>query len=129
MRLAKPSIDDQGTGYAPLSRCRELQGFKLVMIYPGEIEVEVLSSITSTNIQKVSLVYLWLFRGSSWQDVNWEIFDKPLCRLADRLGHTHGPEVDFQIMGSGPAVNENPGLEIIANSLAAFKEKGKIRVL
>ena len=88
---------------------------------PGTEEVDILSSITSASIRKVTLV-----RDSSWYNIDCEIFDEPLCRLVDRSGRTCELEVDFRIVGAGDAEAE---ATVIANSLVKFREKGRLRVV
>ena len=83
--------------------------------------MDILSSITSTSIRKVSLV-----RDSSWHNLDCGIFDEPLCRLADRLGRTRGLEVDFRVAGVG---DQEAEAMAILNSLVKFGEKGQTRVV
>ena len=93
---------------------------------PGTEEVDILSSITSAGIQKISLTYrrpAWIF---SSRDIDWEVFDEPLCRLVDRSGRTCELEVDFRILGAGDGEAEATAIE---NSLVKFREKGRIRVV
>ena len=111
--------DNPGDGFMLLSRCRELQELELAVGFLGFKEVAVLSSITSTRIQKVTLVF-----QHSWHNVNWKIFDKPLCRLADQLGCAHRLEVDIRTI-----VTEVGEVAKIVDSLAGFREKGEIRVV
>lgn len=93
------------------------------------MEAEILSSITSASMEKVTLVYLCLAWGFSWRDINWETLNGPLCQLADQSGCTRKLEVDFRIMCAGVVeVDGGAGLVTIADSLARFREKGKIRV-
>ena len=58
--------------------------------------------------------------------MDWEVFDRPLCRLVGLSRPTCGLEVDFRIVGAGDAEAEATA---IANSLVKFREKGQIRVV
>jgi len=96
---------------------------------PGRAEVDILSSITSTGIQKISLALQLPRWTNSWRGVKWEIFDEPLYRIADRSGRTHKLEVDIRLMNTvTEEIGEGAGLVRIADSLARFKEKGHLRV-
>ena len=99
------------------------------MEYPGTGGVKTLSSVTSTCIQKVSLIYLYRTRGPSWLDITWQIFDAPLCQLIDQSRCTL--EVDFRIVGArGVQRVECSRAMVIVDSLVGFREKGgQIRVV
>ena len=102
----------------------------MVVTRPGDKETEIISSITSTSIRKVSLIYRWSSWGPSWRDLYWGVFDDPLCRLASRLGPTHELEVEILIVDMGcerTYKDIDPG--VIVGSLAAFGEKGRIRLV
>ena len=58
--------------------------------------------------------------------MDWEVFDGPLCRLADLSRHRRELEVDFRIAGTGDVEAE---ATVIAYSLVKFREKGQIRVV
>ena len=94
----------------------------------GTEEVDILSSITSASIQKISLTYWCPDRISSQRnrDIDWEVFDGPLCRLVDLSRRTRELEVDFKVSGTGDVEAE---ATVIANSLVRFREKGQIRVV
>ena len=96
-------------------------------MYPGDKETEIVSSVTSASIRKVSLVDRRSNVGPTWGDVNWGVFDEPLCRLVDRLGSAHELEVEILISGGSAYKDIDP--EVIVGSLAAFREKGRIRVV
>ena len=112
-----------------LSRCRALQELELDSMLPGGAEVDILSSITSTSIQKISLVLQRQHRVISWRGIKWEMFDEPLYRIADRPGRTHKLEVVIRVKKAVTKVNGSAGLARIADSLARFKEKGHIKVI
>ena len=116
--------DRQGTGSTLLSRCRGLQELELSVRSSGTEEMDILSSITSASIRKVSLV-----RDSSWYNIDCGIFDEPLCRLADRLGRMRKLEVDFRILDAGEMKGDETEPTVIPNSLVRFREKGRIKVV
>lgn len=100
------------------------------MTHPGDKETEIISSITSASIQKVSFVYRWSTWGPSWRDFNWGAFNEPLCLLVDRLGLTRELEVEILIVdvgGGGAYKDTDPG--VIVSSLVAFEKKGRIRLV
>ena len=72
----------------------------------------------------------WPVWGPSLRDFNWGVFDEPLCRLVDRLGSTHELEVEILIVDrGGERVYEDIDPGVIVGSLAAFGEKGRIRLV
>ena len=95
---------------------------------PGRAEVDILSSITSTSIQKISLVLQRPHRVISWRGIKWEMFDEPLYRIADRSGRTHKLEVDIRVMKTMTKANGGAEIARIADSFTRFKEKGHIKV-
>ena len=97
---------------------------------PGTEGVNILSSITSTCIKKVSLVYRCVLWRPSWRDINWDIFDEPLYRLVDQLERTHKLKMDFRFVDKG--IIEGAGdneLVMTVNCLARFREKDQITVV
>ena len=97
------------------------------MTFLGSKGAGILSSITSTSIQKVSLVHRY---SASWSGIVWTYFDKPLCQLADKLGCTHKLEVDVRIIVEGVAeTGEDIGVVRIADYFSGFREKGQLRVV
>ena len=130
MRLTQSAIDHRGAWSALLSPCRELRELEVVVTLPGDEEAEIISSITSASIRKIFLVHRWSNWGFSWRRVNWETFDEPLCRLVDKLGSTHQLEVEIRIVDAGvTSVSEDTNLGVIVNSFAAFREKGRIKLV
>jgi len=128
--LQTSRVYHQGAWSALLAPCRELREFELVVTHPGNKETEIISSITSTSIRKVSLVYRWQIWGPSWRDFNWGVFNEPLCRLVDRLGPRHELEVEILIVDmGGERVYKDIDPGVIVGSLAAFREKGRIRLV
>lgn len=112
------------------SRCQELREFEISVTHPGPEEVDLVSSISPTSIQKVTFVRQPVVRGFSRSDIGWEILDDPLCRLADRSGRERVLEVEFRLMGKGVmGAGERAGGLQIANSLTMFGEKGRMKVV
>ena len=105
----------------------------MVIRPPGIKEADILSSVHSTGIQKVTLVYRF-FPSLAQQGIDWEIFDGPLRRLVDQLRCTHRLEVDFRIIAER-GVTETDEVErfvdeilTVVDALAGFREKGQIRI-
>lgn len=92
-------------------------------------EVDTLSSVSPSSLLKVTFVLLPFLRGFPRSDIDWEILDGLLCWLCDRLGRERVLEVEFRLMDPGIiGVDERPiGLKIV-NSLAKFRERGRMRV-
>ncbi|KAF9647249.1 hypothetical protein BDM02DRAFT_2735437 [Thelephora ganbajun] len=117
-------------GSVLLSRCRELRELEIAMAYPGTKEVDLISSITSTNIRKITFTYPPSVQGFSWYDVYWRAFDNPLSLLVGRLGCKRRLEVEFRILDVEIVeMDGEAGAMVIVNSLAEFREKGQIRVV
>ena len=130
MRLTELAADRQGEWSALLSPCRELRELELDMTIHGDKEAEIISSITSSSIRKISLVYRWSVASYSWRTTHWGTLNEPLCQLVDRLGSTHGLEVEIRTVDvGGGGTYEDTDLGVIVSSLAAFREKGRIRLV
>ena len=130
VRLTKSAPDIRGLWSALLSSCRELRELELVVERLGDRETEIISSITSTSIRKITLVHQWSIPSLSCGSVNWGTFNEPLCRLVDGLGFTHELEVEIRIVhAGGVSTYEDIGPGVIVSSLAAFREKGRIRLV
>ena len=110
-----------------LSRCRGLQELEFPIAQPKtKAASDLLSSITSTGVQKVTLV----IRGCSRDDINWEILDWPLCRLAEQSECKHELEVIFRFVGARVMKPDQPTEESnIVRSLANSRGKGRMRVV
>jgi hypothetical protein len=95
-------------------------------VWVGEAdEVNLISSITSASIHKITFVY-----SMSWapRRVEWENFDNTLYQLADRPGYNGKLEVDFRIVDDRGDGWQDVGLDIV-ESLAKFREKGRVRII
>jgi len=83
-----------------LSNCRELCELKIYAPNPRTVELNLISSITSTKIQKIIFTQVLSPQESSASDrQNWTKLDGLLCRLVDRLEHGLRLEVEFQAPG------------------------------
>ena len=71
-----------------------------------------------------------MYRRPNWRGVDWGAFNEPLCRLVDRLGSPRELEVEILITDvGGRSAYKVIDLGVIENPLAAFREKGRIRVV
>lgn len=91
---------------------------------PGTEVLDLISSITSTNIRKVTFVHALNFPISS----DWGILDTPLCRLVDQRGCKHEVEVYLRFPDMGAVrVDEPTGEPEIVRSLPRLREKSRMR--
>jgi len=96
------------------------------VVNPGAEVTDLLSSITSTKIRKVTFVHV----PSSRRSLGWGNLDDPLCRLIGRPGCKHKVEVDIRFPDAGAVELDEPTAEPkIVRSLAKFREKGRMRVI
>jgi len=80
-----------------LSNCRELRELRIYALHPGTPELNLISSITSTNIQKIAFTRPYSPPESLPLDhPNWTKLDYSLCQLVDRS--ECGLEVEFQAL-------------------------------
>ncbi|KAF9647255.1 hypothetical protein BDM02DRAFT_3188164 [Thelephora ganbajun] len=112
-----------------LSCCRGLRELEIAMACPGTKEVDLITSITSTNIRKITFTYLSSVQRLSWYGVHWGVLDNPLSLLVNRLGCKRQLEVEFRILDVKVIEMDGARAMVIVNSLAEFREKGKIRVV
>jgi len=79
-----------------LSGCRELKELEIHASRPGIAESDLISSITSTNIRRITFTQP-ISPHDTWMSdhLNWARLDNSLCRLVDRLGSGHRLEVEF----------------------------------
>lgn len=93
---------------------------------PGTEVVNLLSSITSASIQKVTFVVSSTLRHIA----DWRNLNDPLCRLVDQSGYKYEVEVDFQFVDTeAMEVDKVTGQLKIVRSLAKFRKKGQMRVI
>ena len=79
-----------------LSNCQELCDLYIYMSQPWIVEPGLISSITSTNIQRITFNHQFLPDELPEQDrPDWTQLDNSLCRLVDRLERGLQLEVNF----------------------------------
>lgn len=77
-----------------LSNCRELRELKISVLRLGTVDLNLISSITSANIQRIGFTELLT---PAPQDLpTWIQLDNYLCHLVDRSGCRLQLEVKFQ---------------------------------
>jgi len=80
-----------------LSTCRELRELQICALYLGTMELNLVSSITSTNIQRITFTQPIGFEEPTVPDYcDWAVLDNSLCWLVDRLESGLWLEVEFQ---------------------------------
>ena len=117
-------------GTAPdLSRFAELRQLEFATTYPKEEDRMFISSITSTNLQKI--VFGTHHSGPHWDtlldDPCWVPFDDVICGLVDRLrmsGFTRTLEIELLV-----TFVEFGEEEFYKKFLPKFKEKGRVRII
>lgn len=112
-----------------LSRFTELCRLDIFTRHPEEQERNLISSITSMNFRKITLIFSGVdLRWEAFRDDTcWALFDDTICGLADRLrgsGCKHSLEVDFWTMLQVPE-----GAEHYWCFLPRFREKGRVRIV
>jgi hypothetical protein len=98
------------------------------MIHPQKWEQIIISSITSTNLQRITFSPFGPLARETLllDDPCWAPFDDMMCGLADRLcmaGCANTLEVEFRVKSVEPG--EEARLE---EFLPKFKEKGVVRI-
>ena len=93
----RPSYVQAGTAVTNRD-FRQLRELELMATWPGSPHQILLSSITSTELQKIFFTASHL---RDWAIVGWDLIDRSLCGLVDRLramGHRHILEVELRVM-------------------------------
>lgn len=109
-------------GNLGLSHCQELREFETFGMYMDDYELDFVSSITSTKIQKIILANSPAFELSVGHPY-WRKFDGILIKLVEQSGPGHGLEVGFR---GGEGVSDKTDLR---KYLPRFVEKGRIVIL
>ena len=112
-----------------LSRCQELRQLDITLLQPQERERALISSITSTNLRKLTFTS-WISH-IEWDfllhNPYWTPFDDVICELVDRLqksGYKHTLEVVFR------AEFFNLNEEVDHDKfLPKFKRRGRVRIV
>jgi len=90
------SIADVGDPLT-LSGCRELRELEIYALRPGNLELILISSITSPNIRRMTFTRPLAFKGQSVMDhPNWTRLDDLLCDLADQS--KCGPQLEVEFL-------------------------------
>ena len=79
-----------------LSNCRELRELKISALRPGIVVLNLISSITSTNIKRI--VFVEPQESLESDHPNWAELGNLLCRLGDRSECGPRLEVEFQAL-------------------------------
>ncbi|KAF9645178.1 hypothetical protein BDM02DRAFT_3120600 [Thelephora ganbajun] len=106
-----------------LSHCRELREFEIYAPRPNDTDLNLISSITPTNIQKIILTHSTAFRFSA-AHTYWTRFDDVLIQLINRSEYKLRLEVEFQ------GVYDTRGEKsVLKMYLPRFHEKGRVTIL
>jgi len=118
-------IVDSGE-HLTLSDCRELRELEISVFRPGPLESNLISSITSTNIQRITFTRPLQFKGQqAVDDPDWTRLDDSLCRLVDRLKCGPQLEVGFLALNAQQWWSGELGFK---KCLPRFYEKGETGV-
>ena len=82
-----------------LARCRELQELKLDASRPTVAELNLISTITSTSIQRIIFNRSFVLQEIPAPDLpDWTRLDRSLCQLVGRLGRGLRLSVEFKAL-------------------------------
>ena len=107
-----------------LSNCPELRELEIYAWYPMSPGLALISSITSTKIQRISFTKTPIRRGRIVYPETWAELDNSLCRLVDRLECGLRLEVEFRGFNEEEWWGVKGGFE---GCLPRSYEKGVIR--
>lgn len=109
---------------------RQLRELEFVVIWPNSVHTKFLTSITSTELQKITFpakhIANWMLFAQRVEA--WDGIDAELCRLVDRLratGYRHTLEVELRLTKIG----EDPGECDCTRFLPRFREKGVVTIV
>jgi len=115
------SVADSGNPLT-LSGCQELRELEIYALRPGALELNLISSITSTKIRRITFTLPIAFRRQAVLDSpNWIELDDSLCRLVDRSEDGVQLEVEFRALNAQAWWNGDLGFK---RYLPRFYEKG-----
>jgi hypothetical protein len=106
-----------------LSHCRKLCELEVFVPSPNDAELNLVSSITSANIEKIKLTHSTGFQLSAGHNY-WTQLDDILVRLTGRREYKVGLEVVFDKV----SVTWDGKLDL-GKYLPVFVEKGRMTVL
>jgi len=81
-----------------ISNCRELRELGIYTSRPKYLELDLISSITSTKIQRIMFTKTPLRRNRFPHAETWAKLDNSLCQLVDRLEPGLRLEVEFRAL-------------------------------
>ena len=85
-----------------LSNCRELRELEIYASHPGTMELNLISSITSTKIQRIAFARALTLQGPpALGHSDWAKLDDSLCQLVDQSECGLQLEVDEQAWWGG----------------------------
>ena len=108
---------------------RQLRELELILTWPGSLRDVALSSITSTELQKIIFraVYINDWKIFVQDTVAWALVDEQLCGLVHRLDameYHHTLEVELQL--KKPV---DSGRYDFTGFLSKFREKGLVAII
>jgi hypothetical protein len=104
-----------------LSNCRQLHQLSIRMSPPDDLDLDLLSSITSTSIEKITFTLSNTHRFPP-DHIYWSRVDGRLCQLADRLGRQGRLEIEIRVYHLVHDARHT-------DYLLGFQEKGQVRVV
>ena len=120
----KHHTDKPEDGLGMLSHLPKLRELQIYVKNTGAREANILCSITSASLQKVTIICEDDSLSRMWGKIDWGIFDDPLCRLADQLKCEDELEVIFWFME-----RYKDSVERIVGSFPRFREKGRMEFI
>jgi len=87
------------------------------------MELDLVSSITSTNIRKITFTKSFALQDYPVGDTYWKKLDSSLCQLVDQSGCEHQLEMKFQ------AYNVQCWMVEFEEYLPKFHGKGRVTVV
>ena len=108
---------------------RQLRELELEASRPGSSHRILISSISSTELRKVTFLLRYTYSWTSFaqQTEGWASIDKALCGLVDRLsteGYRHTLEAQLRLRGI-----RYDGKHDFTKFLPEFREKGVVTVI
>ena len=96
MAERNPGIITDEEAPVTLSNCQELRELDLSVMHPWRVELGLISSITSTHMQRITFNHPRMYHELPVRDrPDWTQFDDSLCRLVDRSERGLRLEVSF----------------------------------
>ena len=118
-----PSAD--GESFVTLSHCRELREFEAYLLHANDAELDLVSSITSTKIEKIIFAHSPTFDLPT-RHTYWAWLDDVLVELVGRSEYKLRLEMGFQGVYVAPSKKSE---SYLTKRLPKFVEKGRMVVL